>query len=331
MKATSKYLKNCSLLTLFAMSLLLSSCGTYQSVYNQDGIYDDEIKEQVVEIAVIQDNNNQPYYQQNSFTNKLEELENIGENEVFVDVDSYSSDNSDYVDDETIDNTLNYNANASWGYDNSSAPIVTINVMNNPYWNGFNNWGYNDPWLYNNWGYRNWGMWGGNYWGMNSYWHPYNNGFGWNTGFVNPYSYNRPWGNNYNNQNRNVSYSRRDYKNNTNSRNTNDNSRFTSSLSRRSNTYNSSSTVRRSAGSDTSSNRRSSNSIIRTSRNNNNNNNTYQRSSNNSNTAERRSSTSNSNNSSNTSERRSSSSSSGTSSRSSSGRSSSTTSRKRGN
>lgn len=335
MKTTAKYFKNYSLLTLFAMSLLLSSCGTYQSVYNQDGIYNDEIKRQVVEVAVINQNPNQQNYQQNSFTNRLEELENIGENEVFVDVDSYSSDTTTFVDDETNDNNLNYNANAAWGYDNTSAPIININVINDPYWNGFNNWGFIDPWLFNNWGFYNgWGgrrsfgrNWGYNRWGFNNgfAYYDYNSGLG---NYLHPYLPNFGITGFRNNRYANgyVNYGRRD----TNGNNTTITSRENISANGR----NRSATSRRSSGiirgnetniiptrrSSTIS--RSSSTVRRGSTSNSNNN---------SNTAERRSSTSNNNG--NTTQRRSStsSSSSGTSGRSSSSRSSSSTSRRGGN
>lgn len=330
MKLLHKNLKLHQLILVVTANLLLVSCGTYQSAYNNDGIYSDQNTRETERKVIVVNEEEYNDYEENYFTKKLGVLESIDDNEVFTDVDSYNS-GTTYTDDEVIDEALNYSANQPWGYDNNV--IVNINLMNDPYWGGgFNNWAFqNNGWGYNNWGFRNWGMWGNPFWGNNPYWHPYHRGMAWNNGysyaFLPNFGINGFRNNRYNNGS--YRYGRRTTNKNITTRNSRTNSRY--NISRRSNSRvnrNASNTIRRNNTSTRSTRvtkptRRSSTTIKR-------------RSSNSRNNSSTRRSSSNRNNNS-----RSSSSSSGRSSRSSSTRSSrskssgsrkrSTSSKKRGN
>ncbi|MGK0325014.1 MAG: hypothetical protein ACJA1D_000352, partial [Polaribacter sp.] len=149
MKLLYKNLKLHQLILFVTANLLLVSCGTYQSVYNDDGIYGDEnaISEEKKVIVVDEEQYND--YEENYFTKKLEALKSIDANDFFTDVDSYNSDNTN-MDDEVIDDALNYNANQPWGYEDNNV-IVHINLNNNPFMFG-NNWnmGFNNGWGFNN-------------------------------------------------------------------------------------------------------------------------------------------------------------------------------------
>lgn len=224
MKLLYKNLSLNQLILFISVNLLLVSCGTYQNVSSEDGIYDDEILVKDKKQVVVVNEKEYKKYEENYFTKKLEALKSIDDNEIFLDVDSYNSDNT-YLDDEVIDETLDYEANQPWGYEDNNA-VIHINLISNPYWNSYNNWGYYGN-GYNNWQNRNWYY---NDWGYNPYWHPYHGGYAWNLGFYNPYYYNRP----LSNYNRNYTYGRRVANNTYNRRNSNTNSRYSTSSSRRS-------------------------------------------------------------------------------------------------
>lgn len=212
MKLLYKKLNINQLILFISANLLLVSCGTYQSAYNNDGIYADvSTKKEEQKIVVINEREFNDY-EENYFTKKLEVLESIDDNEVFIDVDSYNS-NDNYVDDQIIDEALNYDASQPWGYEDNNV-FVHINLNNDPFMFG-NNWnmGFNNGWGFNNWGI--WGnpYWGNRFWGNNPYWQPFYNGLAWNGGFNTPYWNNRYWNNN---RSRNYRYGRRTANNNNN-------------------------------------------------------------------------------------------------------------------
>ena len=222
MKLLYKNLNLKQLILFISANLLLVSCGTYQSAYNDDGIYGDVSPNKEEQKVVVLNEQEFDDYENNYFTKKLEVLESIDDNEVFIDVDSYNS-KDNYADDEIIDEALNYNESQPWGYEDNNV-IVHINLNNDPFMYG-NNWnmGFNSGWGFNNGiGFNNWGAWGNPYWGNrfwgnrfwgnNPYWHPFHNGLAWNGGFNNPYWNNRYWNNN--NRNRNYRYGRRTASNN---------------------------------------------------------------------------------------------------------------------
>lgn len=174
--------RNLSIYTLFGLvGLLASSCGSYQnsSYYDNDGVYgSDRPRTETVnkysEENVAQANKYKEYF--GSYREEYPE-----NNEVFTDVDSYTSQNNDSTKTTT---TQNY---AGWG-DNSS-DNVTINVYSNDYWGGWNSPYYG--WGWNSWYSPRW-SWG---WGWNSYYGSYwNVGWGWNSpyygwGWNSPYYY----------------------------------------------------------------------------------------------------------------------------------------------
>lgn len=109
--------------TIFVLSIVLVSCGTYQTVSNDDdGIYDIEDnsgKEIVVNkenktttVTSETKNNDKSIKYQNYFKNKAEKIK-IENDEIFTDVDSYTSANTDeeLLDKDVRDFSIN---NPSW-------------------------------------------------------------------------------------------------------------------------------------------------------------------------------------------------------------------------
>ena len=117
-------------LVLFFSGMLFVSCGSYQnsSYYDNDDVYRSSGRNnEVASNNVEQNNTNQAY--QNYFKSK----QLNAEEEVFTDVESYSS-----VEDSTVTSERNYDSNAAWGSNPSS---VTVNVYDNNWgWNYWNNW-----------------------------------------------------------------------------------------------------------------------------------------------------------------------------------------------
>lgn len=186
--------KTTSLLFSFFALIGLSSCGTYQSAYNDnDGIYNTTTKIETSDTKVVTQNSAQKY-----FTKPYEEYMNIKDGDLITDVDNY------YYNDELggIENsqTTNYTGSSPWGYSDNAS--ITINLGYNfgnygyygrPYFNDFYSYRfYNNH--YNPWRYRNLNYYGFNslgfynsYYSFNPYYNlPYYGGYG----FSNPY-YNR--------------------------------------------------------------------------------------------------------------------------------------------
>ncbi|AUC82234.1 hypothetical protein [Lacinutrix sp. Bg11-31] len=171
-----KYLLN--KLPAFAVvlfTLVLTSCGSYQYVgQDSDGIYsEDEAQKDVVQ-ADAQENGDNTYYK-NYFKEKSLEMDSDGNEEVFVDIDSYEGSYSE-------DNVEVANVASGYGAWGENSSEVSINIYNtgfNNYWNrpyyGWNSFGWNSP-----------------YFGWNSFGYGYGNfGYG---GFYNPYGYNYGYG-----------------------------------------------------------------------------------------------------------------------------------------
>lgn len=174
MKLHYKNTKLTQLVLFVTANLFLVSCGTYQSVYNDDGIYADSTpinKEKKVKVVSQKEFND---YEDNYFSKRLDELQNINDDEIFTDVDSYYYD--DQIDDEEIiDGDINYSASQPWGLEDNDV-IVNINLNNNPFWGGFGrNWGFNG------WAVGGWNNWG---WGFNNPWR-WRRGIGLNWGYDN--------------------------------------------------------------------------------------------------------------------------------------------------
>ena len=205
-------------------NLVLVSCGTYQSAYN-DGIYNSDTNSQREKKVIIAGEREYKNYNNTYFTNELERLDNLNDEAIFTDVDTYSSPDSIYAEDD-----LNYNTNSSWGNNDNNDVVVHVNLINGSNWNdfgfGYNNFGWNNG-GFNNWGPR--GRWGWNNgfnnWGYNPFWNPYYNNYafgqgfnnGFNNGFYNPYfgAFSNPYRFNNNSYYGNTRIGRRGTYNNT--------------------------------------------------------------------------------------------------------------------
>ena len=149
----------------------LTSCGSYQYVgQDSDGIYGPsennvEYEEEVVTNETEPSNN----YYKNYFKEKSNELELMNkEGEVFTDIDSYEGNYNEDVAETT------YQGYAGWGEESDD---ITINIYSNNF--GYYNYWNRPYYAWNRWGYRpyysSWGI-GYGY-----------AGFGWNTGFYDPF------------------------------------------------------------------------------------------------------------------------------------------------
>jgi len=166
-------------------SILLASCGSYQATtYDNDGIYNSDAPVVASNEAVVTENANAKYYE--DYFGKSVTDYGQAEEEVFTDVDSYSS--QGVVEHNTEVATESYSA---W---EDADDNVTINVYNTqpyyysywrPYnhWNNYyyNNWNYCAPswaWSYNNFGYYGspynyYGYYGNSYYNNNYYGNSY--------------------------------------------------------------------------------------------------------------------------------------------------------------
>ena len=234
---------NTNQFTLFMIAnLFLVSCGTYQSVYNDDGIYDGDTssKRNNKDVVVVEKANEN--YDKKYFTHELERLDDLNDEAVFTNVDAYSSSDILYIEDD-----LKYNTNPSWGKNSNNDVVVNVHLMNASYWNDFgpvyNDWGYNN-WGYNSYSCSNWGY--RNNWRYNPFRNPYYNNFacGWGvnngyynayySGFSNPYGFHRFYNNRYDRSRRNTrrtAYNNTYRRDNLNSRTSAVTSRRTSSVS----------------------------------------------------------------------------------------------------
>ena len=173
------------------LTLMATSCGSYQnkSYYDRDGIYGGE-SEKVAQTSV--NDGQAKATESNKYTEYFNSLRDDQQDEVFTDVESYSS----YKD--TLA-TQDRNQSAAWG---SNPSNVTVNIYdnnwgwNNAAWNSWNGWGWNNWGMgWNNWGWNSWygPNWG---WGWNSWYGP---GWGWNNWGWNNWYGNGFYGNNYHN------------------------------------------------------------------------------------------------------------------------------------
>ncbi|TDT47230.1 hypothetical protein CLV90_1303 [Maribacter spongiicola] len=227
---------------LVTLAVITASCGSYQqsSYYDNDGIYPDDAST-TVERQPQQRNYTQNNPETDTYTNYFGEKANqygeILDEEIFTDVDSYSSNdlNQDVQQDQLTDyyaTANDYEGYGSWGSNNAD---VSIYIHNNG-WNNWNNgglygWGWNNvgyagfygsgwgqPWgwnrwnRWNNWGYGGFGF-GWNNWGYGGFGFGWNNwGNGWNNwGYGNGfnYGYGYGYGNRY--YNRNNRFTNRSY------------------------------------------------------------------------------------------------------------------------
>lgn len=190
------------------ISLLISSCGSYQnsSYFDSDGIYGNS---EVKKASPIVENNN-----------------NIRYKEYF---NSMQNENTPTTLFNNVENDSVVNSNSARQSNNPNTTIIYVNDNGwNNNWGWNNNFGWNDPWGWNNWGWGiGWNNWGWNNWVWNNWgWNNWNGGWWGQPGFVcgnqnffnNQYSYNQsrrgnantyPSGVNRNYSQNNVSSSRR--------------------------------------------------------------------------------------------------------------------------
>ncbi|MBW1296809.1 hypothetical protein GBO31_14955, partial [Aquimarina litoralis] len=137
---------------LIASLLMLTSCGSYEYVSYDDGIYGEARSQRNYEprptATTTQSNSN---YYSNYFSEKSAQIDNaIEQDAIFTDVDSYSSENYDPSDTTSV--ALNYEGGQpSWGSDSDEVSINIINTGWNAGWGpgfgwGWNNWGWNAGW-----------------------------------------------------------------------------------------------------------------------------------------------------------------------------------------
>ncbi len=213
MKLSYKFRNTNQLILILLVNMLLISCGTYQSAYNNDGIYEGYSNTDTEKNVIVVGEKAYNNYNKNYFTNELERLEDLEEETIFTDVDSYNSPDNSYEEDD-----LSYNTNPSWGNNDNNDVVVYINNNNNgSYWNNLDGItldgitldgtigdliigvieidGVGTMDVNNGWGWNN----GFNNWGYNPFWYSYHNNlaFGWgmyggyNNGFGNSYNNNR--------------------------------------------------------------------------------------------------------------------------------------------
>ena len=197
MNNSNIHLSKFNLVYLVILSLLVASCGSYQSTSYDDGIYgsepvNDTNKQTDYDQSASRVSNSAGYYE-SLFAEGAESYgNNFGQDSIFTDVESYSG--TSYVDADP-DYTGSYGGGAAaWGENPSQ---ININYYNNGF--GWNNWGWGPGWGWNagfGWGGFGWNNWGWNRgfgWGHgwnNWGWGPGWAGYGWNAGF----GWNYGWG-----------------------------------------------------------------------------------------------------------------------------------------
>jgi hypothetical protein len=163
--------------TIFFMApvslLLLASCSSYQySGSDRDGVYGDSGRVYSEQEKYSPQDGSAIYYKKLFAEEATLYNDILADNAVFTDVESYTSTDGDYEEQQS-----NYQGgNAPWGQDPDS---YSINIYNNGFYGGFYN-----PY------------WGGGYYGYNPYWGPHYYGPGYwgsslSIGFAGYYPYSR--------------------------------------------------------------------------------------------------------------------------------------------
>lgn len=179
MKDIYQFRNKVALLFSGAIGVLLVSCSGYQTAtYDDDGIYNWETPVVVTkDVAVKETSANSKYYEE-YFGRTVTDYGEIVEDDVFTDVDSYSS--QDVVEQDTENAKESY---AAW---EDAGDNVTINVYNTRpyYYSYYRPYGYWNNYYYNDWALCNWS------WGWGGYYNNYGY-YGYNYGY--PYYYNSPY------------------------------------------------------------------------------------------------------------------------------------------
>lgn len=190
MKTNFSILKVSVYSTFGFLSILFTSCGSYQSATpdDRDGIYGGSSQPR---------NEARSTSQSEQYKNYFGSLQDNNEqDQIFTDVENYKS--TDY--DNASERTEDYSGYASWG---SNPQNVTVNVYDNSW--GMGGWGWNNYWYSGYWG---WNLgWGWNSWygpayygwgytpypyygyGYGGWYHYYPYGYGYNNYYNNGYAY----------------------------------------------------------------------------------------------------------------------------------------------
>ncbi|MGB0895716.1 MAG: hypothetical protein ACPGU9_06360 [Flavobacteriaceae bacterium] len=163
-----------ALFSAVVTSMMLGACGSYQAAtYDDDGIYSSEPSQDTSKVVVVKEpaSNNSKYYEE-YFGRTVTDYGDIVEDDVFTDVDNYSS--------QAVVEHSTEVTNQSYGAWEDAGDNVTINVYNTrPYYYSFYRpYNYWDRYYYNDWAFCDWS------WGWGGY---YNSWYGY------PYYYNRPF------------------------------------------------------------------------------------------------------------------------------------------
>ncbi len=242
--STLKFSKSISIYALLALMITITSCGSFDAVSYNDGIYGDSYEEEEIEEVSYEENSGS--YYKNLFAEKAEQYgQNFSQDSVFTDVDNYSSQSYDQA---NPDYTSNYGGGESGFGENPNSVVI------NYYDNGWNNWGYNTGFA---WGWQpgiGWNSWNRPFgwnrpWGWNTGYawgnpwlraYGWNSGFGWN-GFYGGWNgfyggWNNGWGNYYNRNNYAFVNGNRNYYGRNAIGNSSRNSRGTTSVNNRNTT-----------------------------------------------------------------------------------------------
>ena len=87
---------------LFILFVSLYSCGTYQSAYNydDDGIYTTNNQQDEDEIIIV----DKSEFDKSYFSRQLEEIQYVGEEDIFTDIDDYYYDDTYENESSDVDN-----------------------------------------------------------------------------------------------------------------------------------------------------------------------------------------------------------------------------------
>ena len=196
--------KKILLLSCFSFLFIASSCVIYQNSPDDDGIYSSRKKEEPR--VIIADSEEHKQYEENYFSKELEKLQELDSDDIFTDVDDYSS---IVTISNSFENNIQYNNSGSWGYGGSNDVVVQLNLgprFYNPYW--FNDFLYWDSFYWSPYYYTP-----GLYWGWRSprwrFWYHRPHAFGyayWNRPYWRNNRYYRSYPRNYRYGKRNVDY-----------------------------------------------------------------------------------------------------------------------------
>ena len=93
----------------FALCTILTSCGVYKNLSNNDGIYENQKNEDKIIVLTEQEYSN---YNKDYFAEELDLVNEIKKEDIFLDANEYNSKDTTSVNNKT---SLNYTPKESWG------------------------------------------------------------------------------------------------------------------------------------------------------------------------------------------------------------------------